>query len=121
MAVCSPTFTTSAVVYIPVRSWGVDNPWAWAAEINCDLPHRQCAVPEGEILLPVAAHDLHGVLATGLLWPVRPGDQEPGAGVLLWGADERAEGGGAVAECGDTNLRWTGAEPSDQRPSLLPS
>jgi hypothetical protein len=28
---CSPTFTTSAVVCIPVRSVGVDKPWAWAA------------------------------------------------------------------------------------------
>src|SRR4030095_1489470 len=85
-----------------------------------DLPHRQRAVPEGEILLPVAAHDLHGVLAAGLLWPVRPGDQEPGAGVLLWGADERAEGGGDVAEGGGTDLRRTDGEPPDQRPRRIP-
>ena len=31
-------------------------------------------------------------------------DQEPGVGVLLWGADERAEGGRAVAQCRRADL-----------------
>ena len=38
----------------------------------------------------------------------------------LWGPDERAEGGRAVAQCGGADLRRAGVEPPDQRPGRLP-
>jgi len=57
-----------------------------------------------KLLLSSATPDLLSRPAAGLQRAVRPWDQESGAGVVLRGADERAEGGRAVAQCGGADL-----------------
>ena len=55
------------------------------------LPHRQCPLPQREILLPLPAPDLPGRPAARLQRPVWSWDQASRPGVCLRGPDERAQ------------------------------
>src|SRR5712692_8639227 len=86
-------------VFLEVTTYG------WLRESYNPVKNAMCKRWDTpEIFLSVAASDLPGVPAARLPRPVWSWDQEPGAGVLLWGTDERAEGGRAVAECGRPDL-----------------
>ena len=63
------------------------------------IQHRQCAVPQREVLLAEHAPDVSGGTAAGLCRAIRAGDQGVGAGAVFRLQRGRAEDPGILRQC----------------------